>query len=125
MTRTVLFVVLLCAASSAVADFHVFTDRDGKRHVSNIAPEGFASNGSIKPKYDPNSVVYQYPMMLRQLNEMRIESEQRAREEAGLDPEVHVIRAAAPTFEEGPKEGLMGLQGLIELEKRGGRWTPE
>ena len=124
MARTLLFVVLLSAAFGAAADFQVFTDQHGKRHVSNIAPEGFAADGSIKPAYDPNSVVYQYPLMLQRLHQMRFDSEQRAREEAGLD-ESDVIKAASRTRGKGPKEGVLGLQGLIELEKRGGRWQRE
>ena len=125
MAKALLFVVVMSAAHGVAANFQVFTDRDGNRHVSNIAPEGFAADGTIKPAYDPNSIVYQYPLMLQRLRQMRIESELRAREEAGLNDEADVIRAASRTRSVGPKEGLLGLQGLIELEKRGGRWQAE
>jgi hypothetical protein len=64
-------------AMPAAAEFQVFTDQNSNRHVSNISPAGLTRSGNLKPAYNPNSVVHQYPLMLERL---RLQREELARE---------------------------------------------
>ena len=116
----------------AAAEFQVFTDQNGNRHVSKISPAGLTRSGNLKPAYSPNSVVHQYPLMLERL---RLQREELAREamvaraaqakKAERDSKPKPVARKRQGEDAGPKEGMLGLQGLIQLEKRGGRWNPE
>lgn len=113
-----LLVVMLGEAS---AEFHVWRDPDGRKTVSTIPARGYRADRTLRPGYDPNSIVYQHQRMLDHLQSLAQQIEQ----EAAADR--RAAAAAAPTqaaqaARHGPREGLMNLDELIALEKRGGRW---
>lgn len=105
----------------AVAEFYVWNDDQGRKHVSNIPARGFAGVGNIRSAYDPNSIVYQHARMLDTLAEQsaaiahKREAERRRTELERREGQTGVNRHT-------PREGIMSLDELIALEKRGGRW---
>ena len=112
--------VLGALGPEPAAEFYVFFDGEGRRHVSNIPAYGFTARGAIKSPYDPNSIVYQHGRLredlTRQAEDIALRRE-REQISAELPPEIQqtqVLRRA-------PREGIMNLDELIELEKRGGR----
>lgn len=103
----------------ACAEFYVWRDAMGHKRISNLPPQGFASNGDLRSAHDPNSIVYQHARMLEILNSQR-EAIARERERGGSD--IDELAGRAPAVRNMPREGIMNLDELIALEKRGGRW---
>jgi len=106
----------------ARAEFHVWVDAAGHRHVSNIPAWGFAADGSLRRGGNPNSFVFQHRLMLQSL-EIRERELAELREAAERAETVANQIARAPVPHAGPREGVMNLDELIALEKRGGRWA--
>ncbi len=117
----VLMTLSLTASLDASAEFFVTKDDQGRRHISNLPPNGFANNGKIRPTYDPNSIVYQHAKMREELAEQSAALvHARDQERLGINNPQYLPSAPPPA--RAPREGTMNLDELIELEKRGGRW---
>lgn len=105
------------------AEFHVWRDAAGHKHVSTVPARGYRAERLLRPGYDPNSIVYQHRRLrerLRLLDAALEEQAMLAQREAGTAQAAHATPLRA-----GPREGVMNLDQLIELEKRGGRWVDE
>ena len=117
-----LIVVTMQGENLSAEDLHVWTDQDGRRNISTIPPEGFDKRGRLRKQYDPNSIQFQHHQMLRalEIQAKRLELEQ-GKESLPVmtlsDEITQPLRA--------PKEGIMGLRGLIQLERRGGRYLEQ
>lgn len=120
-TFIALSAVLLFGDMAFAAEIHVWTDRDGHRNVSNIPPHGFDKSGKLRRQYDPNSIQFQHFQMRRalegQAERLALEASQENPSTGATPSEVSVVRA--------PKEGIMGLRELIQLERRGGRYLEQ
>jgi hypothetical protein len=108
---------------AAQAEFHVWYDAAGDKHVSTIPRQGFSPAGTIRPAYDPNSIVYQQRRMLDNLS---LQADELARQrdaeiaDAANSRERHAeVRAPGAS-----REGTMNIEELIELAKLGGRFDP-
>lgn len=116
-----------CAAwaTPGLAEIYVFDDASGDRHVSTLPPEAIGRDGKLRSEFDPNNLGYQQRALAEKLANERAELDTVARREAAASPSESSRTAAAGTGSVGTtKEGLMGLEELIELSRRGGRWTP-
>ena len=113
--------LLAVMLGEASAEFHVWHGPDGRKFVSTVPARGYRADRTLRPGYDPNSIVYQHQRMLDHLHSLAQQIEQAAeadrREAAAAAP----TQAAQPA-RRGPREGVMNLDELIALEKRGGRW---
>ena len=120
-----LFYVMVCSSLSAsvyATELHTWTDAQGHRNISTIPPQGFAADGSLRRHYDPNSIQFQHHQMRKALQKQATEiaaSDQRERNTQAMLP------ADALPAVRAPREGIMGLRKLIELERRSGRYTDE
>ena len=112
--------VLCTLGSHAGAEFYVFYDDEGHKHVSSIPAHGFASNGDIKRAYDPNSIVYQYARMREILAEQGVEITHKREDEQPV-AEFSRQTQQTPVVRHAPRDGIMNLDELIALEKRGGK----
>jgi len=115
--------LLVVTCGEAAAEFHVWRDAAGHKHVSSVPARGYRAERSLKPQYDPNSIVYQHRRMRERLQLLQAQLEQQAataQREASADHP-----APAPPVRGVPREGIMNLDELIALEKRGGRWHGE
>ena len=113
--------MLVVTVGEASAEFHVWRDTDGRKHVSTIPARGYRADRTLRPGYDPNSIVYQHRRMLAHLQALSADIEQQAAA-APQQLAADASAQAAPVVRRGPREGLMTLDELITLEKRGGRW---
>lgn len=76
--------LLLCAgglvaavvAGPAQAEFYRWVDASGRTRVSNVPPAGVRADGSIAPRFNPNSIAAQHARMRERL--AREESARRA-----------------------------------------------
>ncbi|MEM7467128.1 MAG: hypothetical protein AAF387_09605 [Pseudomonadota bacterium] len=103
-------------------DMHVWTDGQGRKQVSTIPQHGFDANGDIRRSYDPNSIQYQHLMLRKSLRE---QAEALAAAEIS-DSEVSLdLPADSRPVVRAPREGIMGLRQLIQLERRGGRYEEQ
>lgn len=116
-----LYAVSAFYASFAQAEFHVWIEPSGRKHISSIPRTGFTANGMLAGRHNPNSIVFQQRKMIARLNEQAVAI-------AALEAEK---ARAAETIEQpsalrriAPREGTMNLDQLIDLEKRGGRYAP-
>ena len=50
---------LLCAPLAAQAEFYRWVDAHGQVRISNIPPQGVASDGSVIARYNPSSIAAQ------------------------------------------------------------------
>ena len=120
--RYVLFVITCLISLSTYADFYVWTNSHGQRQVSNVPHSGFTEAGRLKQAYDPNSIVYQHAQMLEAI---AVQGEEIALQldlgSEALDRDTFAESIIRPV-RAAPREGLMSLDELIELEKRGGRY---
>ena len=117
-----LIVLMLQGENLPAEDLHVWTDQEGHRNISTIPPEGFDKRGRLRKQYDPNSIQFQHHQMLRalEIQAKRLELEQGKESEPVMtvsDEITQPLRA--------PKQGIMGLRELIQLERRGGRYLKE
>ena len=116
-------VVFWCLSTPTVqADFYTRVDRDGTRHISNVPPNGFDNNGDIRRAYDPNSIVYQHRNMLDALAAQGEEIARKAENSRARSALPESVVRPPVLVGRGPREGVMNLDELIELEKRGGRY---
>jgi hypothetical protein len=118
---TALVLVIGClGCADARAEFFVWYDDEGHKHVSNVAAQGFTGDGDVRGAYDPRSIVYQHARMLDKLTQQGREiaferDNERRRSEVELPAErKSMVRAAS-----GGR--MLNLDELIALEKRGGR----
>lgn len=109
-----------CALAGDVgAEFYSWHDDQGRKHVSNIPAHGFTGDGDIAGAYDPNSIVYQYARMLDTLAAQGSAiADVRERKRRGS--EITRRGRQTPVVGHAPREGMMNLDELIALEKRGG-----
>lgn len=111
--------LMISAGGDAAAEFHVWRDAAGHKHVSTVPARGYRAERTLRPAYDPNSIVYQHRRMRERLQLLTARLDEQAalaeREEGADQPTPPVRRA--------PREGVMNLDELIALEKRGGRWV--
>ena len=113
--------LLVFACGEAAAEFHVWHDAAGHKHVSSVPARGYRAERTLRPGYNPNSIVYQHRRMRERLQLLAAELDEQAalaEQEAGADPPI-----LAPPVRRSPREGVMNLDELIALEKRGGRWV--
>lgn len=120
MNKSLLLLAIITYSNLTQAEFYAWTDRDAGRHVSNIPAEGFTADGKLKNSHNPHTIDYQYQGMLERLRQenQAIEEERAKKKNKEAFPVVEQRRAPPAAA---PKEGLMGLRELIDLEKRGGR----
>ncbi|MDX1519077.1 MAG: hypothetical protein R3318_03065 [Gammaproteobacteria bacterium] len=90
----------------------------GKRHISNIPPEGYSVSGHIKDSHDPNSIVSQYSEMVRSLQKESMEISSTPEK---LSPGPHANTGVMQDMGDNTRSDF---EKLIELEKRGGRADP-
>lgn len=124
LRRAFLFLIasLIVLPSQVYAnEFHVWRDKSGRKHISNIPPHGFTAEGSLRKAYNPNSLLAQHHAMRKSLQEQsaQIAHQQAERERLENQPQVN----ESDTIIRAPKEGIMGLRDLIKLERRGGRYS--
>lgn len=114
----VLFSALVFLTDGLADSMHVWIDAAGQKRISTIARNGFDAFGELRDAYNPNSLIYQHREMRKILAQQaaQIVAEQALTDETeALNPmPAHGVRV--------PKEGIMGLGDLIELERRGGRY---
>ena len=123
-TVAVVIAALSCFMSPPiVAEFYVWETADGRRMVSTIAPQGFSAPNAIRAEYDPGSIEFQHRRLTERLaaqakriERARADSEQLTPHGSDREPGFPANRA--------PREGMMNLDELIELEKRAGRYLP-
>jgi hypothetical protein len=120
-TVLALITIGITVSPNASAEFYVRTDDLGRRHISNLPPRSFANNGGIRRAYDPSSIVYQHARMLEALAEQSDALEHAVEHEA-LGSKYPKFALPGPPIRRAPREGMMNLDELIELEKRGGHW---
>ncbi len=119
--HTLLLVVLLTGPAAANAEFYAWTDRDQERHISNIPAQGFTADGQLKNSHNPQAIDFQYQHMLEALRneseaiEQELQQENERKNELPAVSKKRVVRVGVP------KEGMMNLRELIDLEKRSGR----
>ena len=65
--RLLLCTGLLALASPAPCEFHTWTDDDGARRVSNVAPDGVDHAGRPRRGHHPNSVAAQHAALRERL----------------------------------------------------------
>ena len=118
LTAVFLFMSFLLVIECGAADIHVWTDDEGHRNISTIPPHGFDRQGKLRRQYDPNSIGFQHHEMQRALKAQAtsLQQEKEIVVEA-IEPQRETARAIRA-----PKEGIMGLGELIQLERRGGRY---
>ncbi len=112
--------LLVFACGEAAAEFHVWHDAAGHKHVSSVPARGYRAERRLKPQYDPNSIVYQHRRMRERLQLLDAELEHQAATAQG--EAIADQPAPSPPVRGAPREGVMNLDELIALEKRGGRW---
>lgn len=120
--RAAFLVLAVCGLTcgNAVAEFHVWRGANGHKHVSTVPVRGYRPDRTLRPGYDPNSIVYQHRRLRERLHllDRQLEHEAAiAQREASAD---HSDQS--PPVRRAPREGVMNLDELIALEKRGGRW---
>lgn len=119
-TLFVMLVVFVLTGGEAAAEFHVWRDRAGHKHVSTVPARGYRAERTLRPDYDPNSIVYQHRRLRERLQLLDAELNEQAamaQHETSADHPSPARRV--------PREGSMNLDELIALEKRGGRWVDE
>ncbi|MGR9090833.1 MAG: hypothetical protein ACU85U_09670 [Gammaproteobacteria bacterium] len=121
LTRFAMLGLLVLILGEASAEFHVWRDADGRKHVSTIPARGYRADRTLRPGYDPNSIVYQHQRMLGHLHALSEEIEQRAAAD-GREAIADASATPAVAARRAPREGLMTLDELVALKKRGGRW---
>lgn len=115
--------LMVFTGGEAAAEFHVWRDAAGHKHVSTVPARGYRAERTLRPAYDPNSIVYQHPRMRERLQVLAAQLDEQAalaQRETGADQPT-----SAPPVRRAPREGVMNLDELIALEKRGGRWVGE
>ncbi len=120
-TTLLMLSLMVLAGGEAAAEFHVWHDAAGHRHVSTVPARGYRTERTLRPGYDPNSIVYQHRRMRERLQLLAAQLDEQAalaQREAGADQPT-----SAPPQRRAPREGVMNLDELIALEKRGGRWV--
>lgn len=118
-----LVTMLACVvASDAGAEFHVWYDARGHKQVSTVPTQGFDRNGAIRSAYNPNSIVYQHTRMRRALAAQSYEITLRREQEAANALEIKHGARETREVRHAPREGIMNLDELIALDKRGGRY---
>ena len=71
-------VACICGVHEPVsAEFYQWIDKSGRKHVSNIPRRGVHADGTLKERYDPNSVAYQHAQLLSSLRREATEIERR------------------------------------------------
>ena len=111
-----------CLTGECVAaDIHVWTDQEGHRNISTVPPQGFNRQGKLRRQYDPNSILFQHHEMQRALKAQALSLQEE--NEIGVEP-IEPQAKALGTIR-APKEGIMGLRELIQLERRGGRYLDQ
>lgn len=118
---TLALLVYLSFGEVDAAGFHVWIDETGRKQVSTIPRDGFNHLGDIRRPYDPNSLTLQHHEMRRKL---ALQAAEIAQQQAEPERLGNAAQVGLPS-ESGraPKEGIMGLRGLIQLERRGGRYS--
>jgi len=115
-----IFIVGCLAGTDARAEFYVWYDDEGHKHISNVPAQGFTRSGDVRDAYDPNSIVYQHALMLDQLTQQgRKIAFDRDNERRGSEAELPVERKSVARAAR--RGRTMNLDELIALEKRGGR----
>jgi hypothetical protein len=115
----VLIAIAWIFADGASAEFHVWRDDQGGKHISNVPAQGFIGDGDIRSTYDPNSIVYQHARLLDTLAAQG-EAIARRHEQERRGFEIEQRPRQTPVDRSAPREGVMNLDELIALEKRGG-----
>lgn len=121
MKKQLLILAALTLSSGTQAEFYAWTDKDQERHVSNIPAAGFTEDGKLKNTYNPHAIDYQYRKMLQRLRKDSEAIEQEAMEESMSEIEWPVVTQKPAPKVAAPKEGMLNLRELIDLEKRSGR----
>jgi hypothetical protein len=101
------------------AEFYVWQDPAGRRQVSTIPRQGFASDGGVRRAYNPHSIVYQRRQLVDTLKRQAADLARKQELAAPSSKE-----STAPVKSAGhqlPRGDLMDLQELNALEKRTGR----
>ena len=115
-----IFFVGCMACLDAPAEFYVWYDDEGHKHVSNVPAPGFTGDVDVRGAYDPRSIRYQHARMLDALADQRKEIALE-RDNGRRRSEIELPVMHNSTIGHAPREGIMDLDELIELEKRGGR----
>ena len=119
------FAVLIFLGPPLAAEFHVFTDPQGQRRISNIPPQGIGQNGEIRRGYDPRQLPAQQRRLVEQLRAEDARLERLERERTERDQTKDEAQRQATVNPAAPTEGFLDLQELIELERRGGRYQAD
>ena len=122
---TLAFFVYLSCGEVCAAGFHVWIDESGRKQVSTIPRNGFNQAGEVRRPYDPNSLTSQYHEMRRTLalQAAEITRQQIARERIENQSPTDLPSYLPPQAATAPREGIMDLRDLIQLESRGGRYS--
>ncbi len=94
----------LCATTllvngTAHAEFYRWTDANGQLRISNIPPQGVASDGSVAPSYNPSSIAAQQTALRVRLKarDEALQAQSRAAQSildpAGESPEFDAARS--------------------------------
>ncbi len=80
--RVLAAAVLVAVALPAAAEFHAWTDAEGRRRISNVAPSGVRIDGGLREGYHPYSVSAQHARLRAKLERQGAAIEAAAAEEA-------------------------------------------
>ena len=122
---TLAFFAYLSCGEVCAGGFHVWIDESGRKQVSTIPRHGFNQAGEVRRPYDPNSLTSQYHEMRRTLalQAAEIARQQLAEERIENQSPTDFSSSLPPQAGRAPKEGVMDLRALIQLERRGGRYS--
>ena len=67
----------LVLSHNAQAEFYVWVDESGVKHISMIPREGFNPDGTVKDEYNPNAFAYQYKRLPGYLNKIFRQNEKK------------------------------------------------
>lgn len=127
---SILLTPKLYAADTDALHFHVVKKTADSKYVSTIPRVGYAANGKIKHRYNPNSIVYQQHELIERLTAEQEELDRMEEIEYresilkdGGESESFMERII-PNIDTSIIQRSSGkgvLEDLIELEKRAGR----